>query len=406
MADFPSTPITGQTYTYGGTTYTWNGEKWVISPGANIQKTNVLPYGENIDLSAGSVHKLTTNVGDYISFANVPAGSSKWTVEIDISNVSKYDISTANGGTPINSLLLAEGGPGQATFRPDGTQLFFVGYSNDRVYSYNLSTPWFISSASPGPFFSVAGADATPYSLAFHPDGTYMYVGGTATDTIYQYALSTPWDVSTSVLYKTKAITQFSVAGPYGLKFKPDGTKMFALSWSATNYGIINEYQLSTAWDVSTATFAGNTPTAYQGIGVATGFDISPNGRDVFIVSGSNVVSAYKFGTPWQANTTINSGVGSFTPAAGMSDANASSVQFNTDGSRMFTTGSTSDTLREYTTSFSGKNYTGTFTFPANVKWAGEAAPTISANTECIIDFYTSDGGTTIYGIPKFNRVI
>ena len=158
--------------------------------------------------------------------------------------------------------------------------------------------------------------------------------------------------------------------------------------------------------DVSTATFAGNTPTAYQGIGVAIGFDISANGRDVFIMSGSNAVSAYKFSTPWQANTTINGTLGSFTPATGMVDNSATSVLFNTDGSRIFTSGTSSDLLREYITSFSGKNYTGTFTFPSNIKWAGEAAPTISANTECIIDFFTPDSGTTIYGIPKFNRVI
>lgn len=405
MADFPSTPITGQTYTYGGTTYTWNGEKWVISPGANIQKTNVLPYGENIDLSAGSVHKLTTNVGDYISFVNIPPGSSKWTVEIDISDVSKYDIISASSTAFVNTRALSDTSSGQTFFRPDGSQLFSVGASNDRVYTYNLSTPWNIASANTGSFFSVAGYDATPQALTFSPDGKYMYVGGQSTKTIYQFTLGTSWDVTTSSLLNTKSIIEI----PYAMKFKPDGTRMFTLYLSGTNQGILKEYQLSTAWDITTATSTGNTPVGAQATGLATGFDISANGRRVFMIgSSADTVHQYVLSTPWQANTSgaVVAGGTYSQPTTGL-EGSPTSVVFNSDGSQMFISGTTgTNTIKEVKTSYSGKNYTGTFTFPANVKWAGEAAPTISANTECIIDFYTPDGGTTIYGIPKFNRVI
>jgi len=47
---------------------------------------------------------------------------------------------------------------------------------------------------------SVSAQEATPYGLAFSPDGTKMYIVGQTNDTVYQYTLSTPWNVSTAVL--------------------------------------------------------------------------------------------------------------------------------------------------------------------------------------------------------------
>ena len=45
-------------------------------------------------------------------------------------------------------------------------------------------------------------------------------------------------------------------AEPRGIKFNNDGTKMFIVGWAGDD---VNEYTLSTAWDVSTVTFVDST---------------------------------------------------------------------------------------------------------------------------------------------------
>ena len=46
---------------------------------------------------------------------------------------------------------------------------------------------------------------------------------------------------------------------PRGLTFNNDGTKMFVIGWEGDD---VNEYTLSTAWDVSTATFVDRKSSA------------------------------------------------------------------------------------------------------------------------------------------------
>ena len=74
---------------------------------------------------------------------------------------------------------------------------------------------------------SVAAQDTFPRGLAFSADGTKAYVGGDTNNTIYQYTLSTAWDISTGS-YASKSL---SVAaqddGISGIVFSSDGTKIY-----------------------------------------------------------------------------------------------------------------------------------------------------------------------------------
>ena len=79
--------------------------------------------------------------------------------------------------------------------------------------------------------FDVSAQEIAPTGLFFKPDGTKMYVIGAAGENINEYNLSTAWDVSTS-----SYLQNFSVAAqdtsPQGLFFKPDGTKMYVIGLS------------------------------------------------------------------------------------------------------------------------------------------------------------------------------
>ncbi|MBA7589123.1 hypothetical protein ES708_31198 [subsurface metagenome] len=68
-----------------------------------------------------------------------------------------------------------------------------------QVLDRNGHTPWDVSTATyEDKLKDVSGQDTSPNGVFFKPDGTKMYIMGYATDTVYQYSLSTAWDVSTA----------------------------------------------------------------------------------------------------------------------------------------------------------------------------------------------------------------
>ena len=87
-----------------------------------------------------------------------------------------------------------------------------------------------------------------------------MFVVGVSGDDVNEYTLSTGFDVSTASF-----VDSFSVASqesnPSGVAFNNDGTKMFVLDYLGDD---VNEYTLSTGFDVSTASFVDSFSVATQ----------------------------------------------------------------------------------------------------------------------------------------------
>ena len=79
---------------------------------------------------------------------------------------------------------------------------------------------------SPINYFSVGGQESNPNGFFFKPDGLKMYVIGSVKDNVNEYNLSTAWDISTASYSQL-----FSVAAqettPSALFFKPDGLEMY-----------------------------------------------------------------------------------------------------------------------------------------------------------------------------------
>jgi hypothetical protein len=66
--------------------------------------------------------------------------------------------------------------------------MYIIGTLSDRVYEYNLSNSWNVSTASILQNFSVT-QDPGPRGLFIRPDGSNMYIAGGTNRTIYQYDL-------------------------------------------------------------------------------------------------------------------------------------------------------------------------------------------------------------------------
>jgi hypothetical protein len=218
-------------------------------------------------------------------------------------DVNQYTLSTAwNVSTAtyvrLFSTAAQDSSPQDVFFKPDGLTMFVMGGTNDTVFQYTLSSAFDISTASyASKSFSVTTQEATPTGLWFKTDGTVMYVIGNTNDTVFQYTLGTAWDVSTA----SYASISFSVASQEGnptqVNLSADGTKMWI---TGVNGDDINEYTLGTAWNVSTATFVNNLYVGFQ--------DVNPNGLFIDSTAANRV---YMVGTStdtvFQYNTATNS---------------------------------------------------------------------------------------------------
>jgi hypothetical protein len=204
-----------------------------------------------------------------------------------------WDVSTATY-VRVFSTAAQDSNPADVFFKPDGLTMFVVAATNDAVYQYTLTTAWDLSTAAyASKSFSVAGQDTAPTGLWFSTAGTAMYVSGNSTDSIYQYTLSTAWDVSTAS-YSGKF---FSVAGQEAtanqVNLSVDGLRMWVAG--STNDRVW-EYALTTAWDVSTATLTANVYIGYQEAGSAGLFVDSTAPNRVYLVGTTND-TVYQYNT-------------------------------------------------------------------------------------------------------------
>ena len=99
--------------------------------------------------------------------------------------------------------------------------------------------------------------------LNFNNDGTKMYtVNAGASDAVIEYILTTPYDISTAIVNNTKGVSRGGDAQATQVVFNNDGTKMFIVQHAGRKS--VDEYLLSTAFDVSTATRDGEYSIAGQ----------------------------------------------------------------------------------------------------------------------------------------------
>jgi hypothetical protein len=133
----------------------------------------------------------------------------------------------------------------------NGTKLYAITNNGNTVYQYTLPNANTLTSASyASKSFSVNSQDSFAWGLTFNESGTKMYILGGVANDIFQYTLSTAWDVSTAS-YDSSSYA-FSFANIKGITFTNSGDKLVAMSIS-TN--LAYQYSLSTPYDLSTITY-------------------------------------------------------------------------------------------------------------------------------------------------------
>lgn len=205
-----------------------------------------------------------------------------------------WDVSTASYVARF-SIASQASRPSGIWFKPDGTKFYVTSDNNDRIYQYSCSTAWSIATASyDSVSFSVSSQDTQPKEALFSPDGTKFYVLGIGNKRIYQYALSTAWNLSTAS-YASKSYglaSAFFDRTPACFGLSGDGTKLYALEDYITD--TLFQYNLSTAWDISTASYASKSFVTSGQETTPYGVFVRPDGGG-FYITGPDFDTVYQY---------------------------------------------------------------------------------------------------------------
>ena len=250
-----------------------------------------------------------------------------------------FDASTAVF-VDATSVASEETSPQGMAFSSDGAKMFVIGSSGDDVNEYALSTAFDASTATFVDAFSVSSQDTFPTGMAFSSDGTKMFVIGYDGDGVNEYALSTPFDASTAEFVDAFSVSS-EEASPTGMAFSSDGAKMFVVGLNGDD---VNEYALSTPFDVSTAEFVDAFSVSSEEASPA-GMAFSSDGAKMFVIGfAGDDVNEYALSTPFDASTATHVGATSVSSE----ETSPRGMAFSNDGAKMFVVGSSGDDVNEY----------------------------------------------------------
>jgi len=249
------------------------------------------------------------------------------------------------GATYVQNFSVAaqETSPRAMAFNTDGTKMFVIGDIGDDVNEYALSTGFDVSTASYTQAFSIAAQETAPSGIAFNTDGTKMFVVGTTGDAVNEYALSTGFNVSTASFTDSFSVAPQEIK-PQDVAFNTDGTKMFVVGDTGDD---VNEYTLATGFDVSTSSFVDSFSVSAQEA-APQGVAFNPDGTKMFVVgNAAGEVHQYTLTTGFDVSTASYASI-NFSAAA--QDTFPMGIAFNTDGTKMFIVGLENDAVYQYST--------------------------------------------------------
>ena len=358
---------------------------------------------QTLDLSTGSVFEITADADVRIGLSNpAPSGTvSSATLILNGGSKTTYDIANLKGsgeqakiGTLGAQFITSATVYLRGLFVGKNGSRMYVSDDNDNyIYQYNILRPPYLDSAVIAGMVDVGNTTGTvPTSIFFKPDGTKMYQIDTGNDAVYQWDLSTAWEIS-SATYNSKqlSIASQAVEG-MGLWFKTDGTSLYVLDNTTDD---VFQYDLTTAWDVSTGSYANKSisETSQQ----TSGIIFNDDGTKIFI---GRTLEEYNLSTAWDISTATASG----STAGGSIDRYADKLTLTASGGKYFYLGNRTtrapnrsyDPLREQKVArlYFGTPYS--ISYDSSVKFQrGSTRSAFNIGETRVITFTTRDGGTT-----------
>ena len=226
-----------------------------------------------------------------------PNGSKFWVLQgnyhsgrflREFSLSTNFDISTAGSSALSSFNTKTYNGNSAITFRfkPDGTKLFTAEY-NGGITSFDLSTPWDISTISHNNDLT----DITGFQTAdilWDPTGKYLFFCDPHNDRVFRKEYATAWDHSSTEVEHTYSVlldlsTTANVIASRSIQFNEDGTKIYIADQSADK---VVMYNLNTAYDITSTSLSGTPDSTLSLSGIETealGMAFDPTGEHLYI---------------------------------------------------------------------------------------------------------------------------
>jgi len=338
--DGTATVITAVSEDPEGFPLTWSYAVTTGSLGSTAtvsQTDNVFTITPSTDTANAGEFSITFSVTD--GSTGVVSAASNFTLAFSILTYASYDNVSFNVSSQDNIIF-------GLTFNTDGTKMYIGGNQYDNIYQYDLSTAFDLSTASYNNVnFSASAQTNIVTDVNFNSSGSIMYVVGLDFEKVYQYNLSTNFDVSTATYNNVSFTISSQSERPFSVIFNPNGTKMYILQDSP---GVIYQYNLSTAFNVSTATYNNVSFSFASQEAIAMGVVFNTDGTKMYMVGNStDSVYQYTLSTGFDLSTASYDSV-SFSVAS--QDTYPTGIRFNANFTKMYISGNTSDSIYQYST--------------------------------------------------------
>lgn len=323
-----------------------NGTSALKYIGTRANATATVAAGKitSINLLGGVREVTIINAGSgYTSAPKVVfsgGGGSNATGFADLRNGSVLQVNITNLGNDYTSAPTV-------TF---GTQWVSGGHTNigDQIYFSNrlytvsggdspmrIEDSYYINKKA-----YVGAQDSNPGALFFSPDGLKMFVAGDSGNNVVAYNLTIAWDVSTAVFVNESGASLDT--SPTGIYFSSDGTKLYIVGFSTDT---VYQYNLATAWALPATLTAAETFFVGTQDTLPRGLAFSSDGTRMYITGDTNdTVYEYSLGTAWSVSSAVISS--SFSVSAQASVPN--DIAFSSDGKYMVITDAGSDYVYQY----------------------------------------------------------
>ena len=268
---------------------------------------------------------------------------------------TKYDINTREYDSYLDLYTLyGAKEPKGFWFNDTGTQVWIVDYQSFIVSKVTMSTAWDFTTASfngntPSASTNISAYITFPTGIFWKPDGTSYWITGSSTNAIKEFSVSTSWDISTSSYvrqFDTDTLIVAGGTGPYiptisGLSFNSTGTRMYVSGQVAD---AVYEFELSTAWNITTATYnVGSRKQSGNIGGSIDGMWVKDNGTKLYTID-ANILKEYSMSVAHDPSTA--SETQSYTFPSSLSAC--SGMFFSDDGTRLILIDSTTDSIVRY----------------------------------------------------------
>ena len=360
--------------------------------GAALTGINTEPFkfvavtGATPSLNVGTFNffdsgSLTANTT--VSFASVPTNANwKYTYKPSVFNGNSLTNIVRTG----NTVAVAGSEPGGVFVSADGLYMYTTEFYNSNVNQYTMTTAYNVSTAGYTGTIVTGTQLSNPYGVFFKDDGLEMFVSGDGaaySGNVAHYTLSTAWDVTSATITDQLNVSAYAPTGR-GMHMSTDGTKLFICDYTD---GDVNMYTLSTAWDVSTGTWTNAFDITARGSN-PWGLTFSADGTKMFTSeyasANDSTIDEWTLSTAWDVTSAT------FTQYHDWNDVNyIRDISLTANGRHLYVEGQLNDVIYQFDM---GTEYS--ITLPAAI--VGKISGTAVEGQRVVYEFFTSDGGTTV----------